>query len=179
MLKLFFGAAFIVVMCSCTTLSPTSKEFYRVAGKANDGIMKALTVRSGGSGEMIPDKILVYDGSFDYYKPMTIEEGRKFVLCASKIALDVFNSDNRIQKYLENIPFTVNNLMIFFFVDPIPGKISNQFEIYCACLVNGKLLYDYYDYDQKRYVTIFKETYEEALQRLQECEGDKSERRPV
>ncbi len=134
--------------------------------------MNSLPVLSGGSGGRIPNKILAYAGIFHYREPMTIEQGRKFVLSASKIALDLFNTDEPIQQYLEDIPFTKNNLIIFFYVRPIPGNINNPKEIYCACLVHGKLLYDYYDYDQDRYVTIFEETYEEALLRLQQCEGD-------
>ncbi len=172
MLKLFFGAAFIVVMCSCTTLSPTSREFYRVAGKANSRITKAIPVRSGGVGGMLPNKIRKYDGTFYFSEPMTIEQGRKFVLRAAQIALDTFNSDQAVQEYLEDVPFTEKNLMVFIFVNPKENCVIDPTAVYLACLVNGKLIYESKNYGQNTYLKIFEETYEEALQRFQECEGN-------
>lgn len=111
------------------------------------------------------EKITVNEVTFHYPKPMSLEEARFYILHAVEISLETFQRDLAIQEYLQDKPFGINNLAIFIFMDNFL-RIKTPPTLYSASsIVRGKIQYKRFNLEEKKFKTIYEETYEEALQK--------------
>ncbi|MES2344556.1 MAG: hypothetical protein V4494_01265 [Chlamydiota bacterium] len=107
--------------------------------------------------------------SLHFQCPMILDlcEARNLIIEITQNFLDIVNSDKNIKPYLRVYPFTVNNLdfIIGFTIKntyPIEGKIA------FIGFNNGKINYATYDHEKKILKTIFRETYDEALNAVEQ-----------
>ncbi len=161
-----FCVLFLVLLISgCVVSSPISSNYDRLAGSVNKKIRREIPVVVSGFGAMIPKQIHAYAMDFKHEGPISIDLGRCYVLRISQIALDAFNSDDAIQEHLENRPFTVNNLS-FAICSSSWMDYSAPFEFVDRIgFSNGTIFYKRYDHVTEKFVILFTETYEEALQK--------------
>jgi len=74
-----------------------------------------------GFGGGAIDQIHMIALSFNYRKPLTIEEGRDLVLTAVHELVDAINADERIRPYLASYPFGPERVEIAIFVQDVKG----------------------------------------------------------
>ena len=104
--------------------------------------------------------------AFQCYKPLTIEEGREYLIKSTEIFLDIINSDERIRPYLSNYPFRASNIRIEIYINnPDFSDLENgQLEIVES--EDGKLVYKTRPlFKKKGFETVYNESFEEALKR--------------
>lgn len=155
----------LLLLISCTSLSPESENLNRVGYKAAKKIERESLLVCQGIGGSVPEKIKYFSLTFEYPFPMTIEEGRQLLLNSLKISLETFQQDPSIQTYLQDRPFGINNLNISIFNESFLRIESNL--ISCVAIFQGSIRYEQFDLQTKRFVTIYEETYEEALQKCE------------
>jgi len=121
-----------------------------------------------GSGGGAIDQIQMIALSFDYRKPLTIEEGRNLVLTAVHELIDAVNADERIRPYLASYPFGPERVEIRIFVQDAKGSSVplSAVDVFSCC--DGICKYKQCDIVTKRLGIIFTETFAEAEQRSQE-----------
>jgi hypothetical protein len=160
------GIAFLLTCCSYT--HPMIENFNRVGYQTAKKIEKACPLECDSIGRtVLDDKIAVYEVTFDYVDPLTIDEARYLIIKAANISVSSFQKDQSIQEFLRDSPFKTENLAIFIFtknfdkITPNPGFITE------ASLVADHISYKLYDLHSKKFITLYEETYEEALQKCQ------------
>lgn len=119
----------------------------------------------GDMGQMLKE-IQKLGLSFYCYKSTDIIEGRKLLIKAVDTLLSEINEERRIHPYLIRTPFLPRNIEIEIYIrspdghDVPPGKL---------CIVeasNGFLRYDIRHPTKRRFITVYKETYDQAIERL-------------
>lgn len=157
--------ALLLLLISCTTLSPESYNVNRVGYKAAKKIEKGLPLACEGIGVAKLEKNAIFVLTFHHQTPMTIEEARYFLINSVDISSQTFQEDQAIQEHLQESPFGINNLAIFIY-----SEHSNYIKpphnlVNCASFVKGRIQYQQFDQQAGRYNDFYEETYEEALQK--------------
>jgi hypothetical protein len=104
--------------------------------------------------------------SFSYYKPVDIVEGRRLLVDSVNVMHDEINQDTRIHPFLVRHPFLPRNIQIEIFLygsdrrRVIPGGLS------IISAVDGFIRYEIRNPETGRLLTVYKETYDEALERI-------------
>ncbi len=104
--------------------------------------------------------------SFYYYQPVDIVEGRKLLIKAVDTMLQEINSDTRIHPYLIRYPFMPRNVEMTIFLRNPDGRDVAPGTLRIIEAIDGCFCYQIDNPKTNRFTTIYKETYEEALQRL-------------
>lgn len=116
-----------------------------------------------GTGAQMMYDIRMLALSFIYNEEVDIKKARTLILDAGNEYLSVINSNEEIQQYLHNRPFTFENIEIrVFFRNANNGDVASG-KITVAAAIKGKFRYDIADPQTDQLKTIFTETYEEAL----------------
>jgi hypothetical protein len=103
--------------------------------------------------------------SFDYRKPLTVEEGRKLLIASVQEFITAVNEETRIRPHLKNYPFEAKNIKIAIFLQNADGsKLGCELQVISA--TEGMLRYKIDDPEGPLFITILEETYEEAVQKL-------------
>jgi hypothetical protein len=149
-----------IIITACAPKNPKIDNYYRVASKVNRELKTSLMLESWGIGGMMPIKIEAFNGFFTYPKALNNGEARVITLLATDIILDLFNTDKYIQEYLSTQPFSVKNLLfsIYYFN---PDENLNM----AVTVANETLYFDRVDSTTFKHTLIFKETYEEAVEK--------------
>ena len=154
----------------CSSFGYQSPHYVKLAHEITEKTAKKLKEQKdliliGTGGKMMGD-IQAMDMSFDYYHEVDLKTARKLLIDSVQEYLSDINSNDKIRKYLHKYPFTAKNVeIVIFFRSPDgfkvpPGKIN------IAAANQGKVIY-YIDYPEKHTIkSIYKETYEEALQAI-------------
>ena len=120
---------------------------------------------SGTMGQMMYD-IEKLGLSFKCFKPVTIEEGREYLVKSTQIFLDIINSDEKIRPYLANYPFTAKNIQIEIFIHKPDWSELDKGQLSIISCSENKLSYDVDSPPNfPRFLTVYEETFEEALKR--------------
>lgn len=93
---------------------------------------------------------------------------RELLVIVTEDLLDRYNQDNEIRPNLKNYPFTTENLWIgITVVDPngigIHNPGNSREYLYAIYQFGGRVEYDIKNDEKLALQTVFKETYEEAL----------------
>jgi hypothetical protein len=104
--------------------------------------------------------------SFYYYKPIDIVEGRKLLVQAVNAMLNEINQDERIQPYLYRRPFLARNIQIDIYLHKPDGNWVDPGDLWIIEAEGGYLHYKADHPTTKRLVTVYKETFDEALARI-------------
>ena len=161
--------ALLLLIASCRKFPHT----YQISNdeKIADEIMKnvALDLKTKlnlypcGTGGRMMDEIKMLALAFDYYHPITIEQGRDLLVTSIDTFMKAVNDDERIRPYLANYPFEPKNIQIRIFLrnpdgsNPGPGKFA------IIKSINGTLEYEIEDPPNPLFTTIHKESYQEAV----------------
>ena len=104
---------------------------------------------------------------FDSKNIFTKEQLRTLLIESSKELLDQVKSDEKIQKFLKEKPFTIKNVEIIIYNHDKNGQRLCDPEICVARISDGLLIYRTLDpVNEFKYKNRFSETYEEALNLL-------------
>src|SRR5436853_114106 len=114
------------------------------------------------------NEIQILGLSFLCNQPLSIAEGRKLLIQAVETLLQEINQDTRIHPYLIRHPFRPRNVEIsIVLVNPDGTNVApGALEVLLAS--EGSLQYKINDPTGDKLLTVYKETYEEALARLKE-----------
>jgi ribosomal protein L14E/L6E/L27E len=121
-----------------------------------------------GSGGQMMYEIKMLALSFDYYGPIDIEKGRELLLAAINEFKDTVNADERIRSYLFNYPFEAKNIEIRIFLYNLDGSVCDSDKLVVIKSIDGNFIYNIDGPDESSYITIHKETYEEAMQKIED-----------
>lgn len=122
-------------------------------------------LKACGTGAQMMDEVVMIALSFQYDNVVSIEEGRELLISAIDTFLDEVNSNECVRPYLKNYPFQVKNLEIRIFIrNPDRSNVSKN-ELSVISAIDGILDYEIYDKEEKWLRTVYKESYEQALER--------------
>lgn len=166
---LFFISVFLV--CGCQTdvgYQSSDKEHLTnvITKKVAIQLKNELGLIPSGFGGRTMHQVEMLCLAFDCHQPLDIETGRRLLIAAvEKFAAEV-NANEAIRPYLGNYPFSPKNIEIRIFIQ---NRNSRDFEPEKLCVVKaiqGVLEYEIDDIKTNNFKTIYEETYEEALQKL-------------
>lgn len=165
-ISIFFIITFFLFGCTGTKYKPTRESLekeklcnivtYKVATKLKNE-KKLIPCGSGGQTMHGVKKLTL---SFEYHKPVDIDSGRELLVSSVQAFIDAVNEEKLIRPYLSNYPFTAQNVHIEVFLREVNG----------LCFISarqGAMQYDIRN-TNGRLETIYRETYEEAVQKLEE-----------
>lgn len=168
----------ISICLTLATFSCTVKErpSYRISEKEAlaDEITQKVAFRLKkekglkpcGSGGGMMDQIWMLSLSFNYNKPVSIEEGRELLIAILDCYTDAVNADERIRPYLQNYPFRPGNFEIFIFLREPDGTKVPRGELSILSSRKNLLEYEYYEPGTGRLKVRHKETYTEAVAKM-------------
>jgi hypothetical protein len=152
--------------------SPADLEKQKLANQIRRKVATKLKeeiglIPCGTIGQML-NKVQVLGLSFDYYQPTDIAEGRKLLIKAINSLMDEVNQEKRIHPYLSRYPFAPRNIEVEIFIRSPEGGDVPPGAIWVVDASEGFLRYDIHHPTKSGFITIYKETYEEALERIKD-----------
>ncbi|HEY4832305.1 MAG TPA: hypothetical protein VIH61_07080 [Waddliaceae bacterium] len=118
-----------------------------------------------GSGGSIPDhQVKEFIVHYVANRPMSLDEARNLYVHSVEGLLNLINSNDELKPYLDNYPFTVNNLDLkISYWDPNADGFDPP-SVALVFLVRGNICYAYYDNQSARftYEMDIREPYLEA-----------------
>ena len=136
--------------------------------KAAGEIKKQLGLYPMGTMGQMMYEIEKLGLAFQCYKPLTIEEGREYLIKSTEIFLDIINSDERIRPYLCNFPFTAKNIWISISIKNPDRSDMRTGQLVILTSSDGILTYDVNNpFKSKRLLTVYEESFTDALKRIE------------
>ncbi len=158
--------------CANPTSSYTPSEKEKLCNEVIRVAAKEIYNKTGlipfGSGGGAMDQIRMLALSFHCRHEVDITEGRKLLIAALETFMTVINKDERIRTYLINYPFEPKNIEIEIFIQNEDGSSVALDSLCILGAVDGILDYQIHTPDGLWLETVHEETYEEALEKLQE-----------
>lgn len=166
---------FLMVFVACCD-SPKIQNPYALSQKeiiVNQVIKKAFAQLKkdrelypfGTAGRMM-NQIKMLGLSLHYYEPVDIEKARDLLAYSTTLFLDLINDNKDIRSYLENYPFTPENIQIRIYLQKTDGSEPDLGELTLAKMIDGTLEYIIRSLETERLVTFYKEPFEEAVSKL-------------
>jgi hypothetical protein len=134
--------------------------------KADDHLKKERGLYLCGTGGGMMNQIRMLALSFNYHKPVDIDEGRELLIAAVNELAHIVNADERIHSYLKNYPFGPKDIEIRIFLQNQDYSSFGQDKLSVISALQGTLSYKIDNPKTKLFKTIHQETYEEALLEL-------------
>lgn len=120
-----------------------------------------------GSGGQMMDNIKKVHLSFDLQKKVEIDEARVMLIDMTQDFIKQVNADEKIRPYLNNYPFDhMNAEFNINFKDK--RHIYLEEGIASAMMVGNKIYYSKSNSETSPLVTVFEETYAEALEKVKQ-----------
>lgn len=126
---------------------------------------KTCLIPCGIGGQMMK-QIKMIGLSFDYRKPVGIEEGRRLLVEAVDELVATVNEDKRVHRYLDSYPFGPQNVEIRIFLQTPEGSIMPPGELHVITAIRGEFNYDTDNPENKLFKTILAESYDEAVAKV-------------
>ena len=170
-MRFFLYIVVIIFTSSCNQnifngLSTDEKLANKILRKAAFQIQEKTGMFPSGDGARMMDEIKMLALSFRYYQEVSIEQGRELLVTSVEEFLSIINADDKIRPYLNNYPFEPQNIEIaIIFYNPNGSDIKLG-ELSVLSIIEGTLEYDVNDPKTTFLKTIYKESYEEALQKI-------------
>lgn len=129
-------------------------------------LKKKLNLHPAGTmGQMLHD-IEKLGLSFYYYQTVDIAQGRKLLVQAVNEMLDEINQKEQIHPFLCRYPFLPRNIEITIFLMNPDGYDVPKGSLYVIDAIDGYLRYEIDHPTKNGYITVYKETFDEALERI-------------
>ena len=168
---LLISFGFLIILCYGCVLFFKPEDPASVREHATNIITKKVATQLSnekkllpcGSGGQISHGVKNLSLTFFYRNPIEIEQGRELLIAGVNKFVTAVNADELIRPYLVNYPFEPKNVEIVISLqnpdgsEIIPGKLT-----YMAAR-EGFFTYYIEDPETQRLITIYKESYEEAL----------------
>ncbi len=166
-----FLLASLVVGCSQTLppdvrVSEKQKLANEVRRKVARQMKQEANLRPCGTVGQMMNEIEVLGLSFFYFQPVNIAEGRKLAIQAVEAMLKEINQEPRIHPYLIYYPFEPQNVEITIFLRNSDNSDLPQDALQIIVASEGSLRFKINHPANGGLLTIYKETYQEALDRL-------------
>ncbi len=167
----FLIAMLFITACQVDVYTPSPKQ--KLVNKIRNDVAlqlqwKVKGLYPCGTGGRMRDQITMLALSFDYFGPMDREKGRKILLLAVEEFTKAINEDENIRPYLNNYPFELKNIEIFIFLRKADRSFYSDGELCIISSRNGLLEYEIRDPKADHLLTVHKETYKEAVQKVKE-----------
>jgi hypothetical protein len=178
-MRLVFNLLILVFTVSCT--QNNSKISYEpnpslearineISDQVAQQLKREFDLQPCGFGGGTMNGVRMLALSFDYCKPMHLEQARKVLIEAGSLFLKAINDDEIIRPNLVNFPFEPKNIEIrIFFYPPKEIQILSSEKLIVASLTEGVLRYKIDHPQNNSLLTICSETYDEALGKLKEA----------
>ncbi len=172
-----FGVFLLVFssIFSCSTVGYQSPRYVKLAHEITANTARKLEKEKklylvGTGGGMMHD-IQAMHMSFDYYQEVDLQTARELIVYAVREYLSDINNNEEVRPYLHNYPFTAKNVEIRIWVSKPDRSNPSSGRIDYISAINGVL--NYYTRGEKQYSrkTIYEETYEEALSKIDSTQG--------
>ena len=166
-MKQLFFVYFILLFAvtGCDRLAEDEIIARRLMYRVSDDLESRFQLRYVGYSEAGDKNGFTKIGlHFNRFGKLNKDEGRKIIIGCVKTLLNEINSDPKLQPFLINKPFTINNITIVMIVFTSERKdvFFPDIEVFAAS--RGKISYSTSSPDQKYgYYTEEEETFEEAV----------------
>lgn len=181
-MRLLLVLLLIISLCGCDIPdnNPPDEQPHKEERLADEIIYKvAVRLKNelglfpcGTGGRMMFQIQRLFLG-FNYYKPLDIETGRKFLIIAVETFMAEVNANVAIRRYLDNYPFIPRNIEISIYIYDQNGKNVEPGKLCVLSAQDGLFEYTVCDAQTGSWTTIHKETYEEALKALEQQDHEK------
>ena len=165
-----------VAVKACDNRSEKAKIAHPIMFKVIDLLENRYHLRYAGREESSDKGAYKTIGLlFNKFGKMSKDEGRKTIIDCVNVLLNEINSDPKLQPFLINKPFTINNVRIVIVVFTSEGKDIFYPDIRVFSAFGGKINYSTKSPDHKyNYYTREEETFEEAM-RIIEAQNKEKE----
>jgi hypothetical protein len=165
-LRTIYVMVFTCVFSSCTTVEQQPLDYEQIADQITAKTGKQLKKEKGlilvGTGGRMMNDIQMMAMSFFLYHEVSLEEARELVVYAAEKYLNNINANKKITPFLHDTPFTKKNIEINLFIYKPDRSSLDSDKIYYISMLKGGL--SYYAKAPDRTKALIKETYEEALE---------------
>jgi hypothetical protein len=167
---IFLLLAIAITSCSAPDPDPEGAKKERLADEILHKVAAQLKRETqlypiGTIGQMMY-QIEILGLSFFYYQPVDIIAGRKLLVQAVNAMVEKVNQEKKIHPYLVRYPFNSKNIEIQIILRTSDGRDVQPGTLCSLGADEGMLIYKVYSAKQNELLTIYKETFDEALQRL-------------
>ncbi|MBA3602347.1 MAG: hypothetical protein H0W50_01580 [Parachlamydiaceae bacterium] len=156
-------------------LSKEERLVNQILYETSSSIEKTHQIKNFGTLISMPGgRIQKLGLSFNSYQKLSKEKMRTYLLEFGEKLLHNITLNEEIQPFLNERPFTIENVEIYIYNHDEKGHWPYDPEIGLAHLYRGKVIFKTYHHDDKKFgnKNESEETYEEALQLVPR--GDKS-----
>ncbi len=119
----------------------------------------------GTAGQMM-DQIQMLGLAFHYYKEVDLDEARELLLYAGNVFLNIINSNEQIRSYLDHYPFKPENIQVKIFLKKPDGSECSVEKLCVITMIDGALKYKIDQPETYKLLTVYNETYDEAVSKL-------------
>lgn len=170
-MKLIFSIILALIFCGCEnkyTYHPSEKQetVNAIRKKAAIQIERELGLVPCGTGGQMMDQIKMLALAFDCHKPLDVDTGRQLLIAAVEKFVSEVNQNESVRPYLDNYPFEAKNIEIRIFIQRPDGSPFTPNSLVVISAINGVLKYKTDDLNGPLFMTVYSETYEEALNKL-------------
>lgn len=137
-----------------------------VTNKAFIQLFNDKELYSCGIGSQMMNQIEMLGLYFNYYKEINIDEARELLLTAATVFLEIINKNEHIRPFLSCFPFKPENIEIRIFLAHLDGSKILPEKLCVATMIDGVLKYKADQESTHRSLTIYTESYDEAVQKL-------------
>ena len=167
---LFLAAAIGIMACSRSLNDPAGDEKQKLANEVRRKVATQLKQETklrpcGTIGQMM-NEIQILGLSFYYYQTVDIVEGRKLLIKAVDTMIQEVNKKTQMHPYLAHYPFRPENVEVQIFFRNPDGSDVAPGTLRVIDAQEGVFRYDIHHPTKSGFITVYKETYDEALQRV-------------
>ena len=160
---IFIFILFLFSSCSKTEAEKKERLENKIIGKTWRQLEKEKNLIPLGEGGSVTPGNEYLELIFQYFEPLTIDEARELVVYSAETFLHNLNSDEKLNELLDK-PYPMKWIQILIHIyNPDYSRVEPP----GICVAHYEKGYiKYIIYNGKNYVTIYKETYEEAVEKL-------------
>lgn len=166
----FWIIILIIVITACNRSNYTLPEKEKLADKILHRVALQMKQEAelrtcGTMGQML-NEIQKLGLSFCYFNPVDIAKGRKLLIRAAEALMKEMNEDERIRPYLSRHPVRPWNIEIIIFLQNSDNSEFPPGSLIIISITDGILKYKIDHPNKMELITVYKETYQEALDRI-------------
>ncbi|MBX9838517.1 MAG: hypothetical protein K2X69_09420 [Silvanigrellaceae bacterium] len=173
---IFLFFSFFLISCTYNIQESDPNEKQNLANSVRRSaafkIKEEKSLIPCGTGGQMMNDIQMLALSFFYYTPLTMEKARELVIYAAQKLANEINNEPKIHPHLYQYPFSPTHTEIYIFVQNKKNSKIPADYISVVSLSRGIVEYDIKDPQTRRLITIHRETYQEALEKLSSLQAE-------
>jgi len=164
---------FFIIATSCSRIfnmsmkdvSEEEKTELKIIAKVAKKLKKEKKLNLCTIGSRNKKDYYIRDLGFEYFNRLTIDEMRELLIYLVNLFIENFNASEDFLSYVKT-PYGLKNFQITIYLREKNGNFIPYPELSIGELYNNQLTYTTSDRENYKLVDIYKETYEEALEKL-------------